>query len=106
MKYGNKKITTEDGTFDSKREYERWCELKLLSRAGSITNLRRQVPFELIPQQRDGKKTILPCRYIADFVYSDNGNMVVEDAKGMQTEVYRIKKKLMLERYGISVREV
>ena len=81
----------------------------MLAKAGEITNLRRQVPYILIPAQRDnrtGKLLERECRYIADFVYSDEGFTVVEDAKGMRTDVYKIKKKLMLQVHGIRVQEV
>lgn len=108
-KYGNKKIVTEDGIFDSKREYTRWCELKLLQRAGEIRDLRRQVSFVLIPAQKDnrtGKLLEREVKYIADFVYSDEGFTVVEDAKGVRTKEYIIKRKLLLKEYGIRIKEV
>lgn len=108
-KYGNKKITTEDGDFDSKKEYRRWCELKLLQRAGEITNLRRQVSFVLIPVQKvDGKVVERAVKYIADFVYNEPGKLycTVEDTKGVKTKEYIIKRKLMLEKYGIQIKEV
>ena len=108
-KYGNKKIETDDGVFDSRKEYARWCELKLLQRAGEISELKRQVPYVLIPVQKDwktGKIIERECRYIADFVYTEGGNTVVEDAKGMRTKEYIIKRKLMLEKFKIRIREV
>lgn len=95
--------TVVDGiTFDSKREAARYTELKLMQRAGLISDLRRQVKFELIPKQQ-GERAV---SYIADFVYSEDGQTVVEDVKGVRTPVYRIKKKLMLWRHGIRIREV
>jgi hypothetical protein len=91
----------------------------MLQRAGRISDLQTQVPFELIPTQREpatvgkrggiklGKCIEQSCVYYADFVYKDsNGNTVVEDAKGMKTEAYKIKKKLMLYRHGIRIVEV
>lgn len=108
-KYGNRKITTPDGlTFDSAREYRRWQELKLLERAGQIQNLQRQVAYTLIPKQTDadGKTIERPCVYKADFVYTENGQEVVEDAKGARTKEYIIKRKLMLWQHGIVIREV
>lgn len=122
-KYGNTKITVDGIQFDSKREAARYQELKLLERAGVISFLRRQTKFQLIPnqyapsnetytkgprkgQRKPGKLLEHECSYIADFCYIRNGETVVEDAKGYRTEVYRIKKKLMLERYGIQIREV
>ena len=104
-KYHNKKIQTKDGTFDSVREYSRWCELKLLQRAGQIKDLTRQQRFEVIPKQKYGTQTIRATYYIADFVYTKNGKTVVEDCKGVKTEVYKIKKKLMLQKYGVMIEE-
>ena len=108
-KYHAKKIETPDGTFDSQREYNRWCELKLLQRAGKISGLQRQVKFELVPTQRaqgkHGKVIEYPVTYRADFVYQEDGQTVVEDSKGFRTDEYKIKRKLMLWRYGIRVRE-
>lgn len=117
-KYHNRKITRDGVTFDSRREARRYEELQLLQQAGEIKNLRRQVKFVLIPTQREpniigprggvkkGKLLERECSYIADFVYGENGKMVVEDAKGLRTKDYIIKRKLMLRVYGIRVREV
>lgn len=109
MKYGNRKTTVFGQTFDSKHEAERYMELRARERAGEIWGLQTQVPFELIPAQRgeDGKVMERAVTYIADFVYwTDSKTRIVEDAKGFRTDVYRIKKKLMLERYGIRIQEV
>ena len=102
-KYGARKLTAPDGlVFDSVKEYQRWGELKILQRAGVISKLRRQVTYELIPKQQ-GERA---CNYIADFVYvNDKGETVVEDCKGYKTEVYRLKKKLMLWVHGIRIKE-
>lgn len=107
-KYGNKKLITDDGLFDSQREFDRWCELKLLLRAGEIYNLRRQVEYILLPGKvKDDGKIERGCSYTADFTYRDRaGREVVEDAKGFRTEVYIIKRKLMLHKYGITIHEV
>lgn len=105
-KFGAKKVVRDGRTFDSKKEAGRYAELKLLQRAGKISDLRLQVPFLLIPSQYENGKCIeRECKYIADFTYRENGKFVVEDAKGMKTDVYRIKKKLMLQKYGIKIRE-
>lgn len=105
-KYHNRKVTRDGETFDSVKEYRRFCELRLLERAGAVTDLRRQVKFELIPAQRiDGKVVERACSYVADFVYTENGQQVVEDAKGMRTQEYRLKRKLMLYIHGIRIRE-
>ena len=101
-KYGAKKITAPDGTvFDSRKEYNRWCSLRLLERAGKISDLKRQVKYELIPKQ-DGERA---CTYIADFVYCQDGKTVVEDCKGYRTDAYKIKKKLMLQVHCIRIYE-
>ena len=104
-KYHNIKTTTSDGIeHDSRKEARRWCELKLLERAGKITDLQRQVKYELIPKQ-DGERA---CHYVADFVYIDceTGEKVVEDTKGKKTKDYIIKRKLMLFIHGIRIREI
>ena len=101
-KYGNIKTTTSDGiTHDSIKEANRWCELKLLERAGKISDLQRQVKFELLPKQ-DGERAIY---YIADFVYTDNGKQIVEDVKGFRTKEYRLKKRMLLYFTGIKIKE-
>lgn len=102
-KYHNRKVITSDGIeHDSQREAKRWCELKLLERAGQIQDLQRQVKFELIPKQQ-GERAV---NYIADFTYTENGKKVVEDTKGMKTKDYIIKRKLMLYIHHIRVKEV
>ena len=109
-KYGNHRVVTEDGTFDSVKEHRRWMELKLLQRAGEIRELRRQVPFVIIPVQKDEKGKVIEreTRYIADFAYREtkDNRLVVEDTKGMKTKEYILKRKLMLYRNGIRIREV
>lgn len=105
-KYHNKRIVTPDGKFDSKREYERWCELKLLQRAGNISGLKRQVRYNLVPIQRAKGRSERAIDYIADFVYSKEGNTIVEDVKGKRTPEYVIKRKLMLYVHGIAIEEV
>jgi hypothetical protein len=117
-KYNNKKAEADGLVFDSVRERNRYLELKLMERAGDISDLRRQVKFTLIDTQREpdtqgprggikrGKVIEKETAYIADFVYTANGETVVEDAKGVKTPEYIIKRKLMLERYGIRIKEI
>lgn len=107
-KFHARKVTVNGIKFDSKKEANRYCELKLLQRAGKIQNLQRQVRYLLIPAQYDeeGKKIESYCNYIADFVYKENGKLVVEDVKGVRTKEYIIKRKLMLSVYGIRIKEV
>ncbi|MGR5595236.1 DUF1064 domain-containing protein [Bacteroides thetaiotaomicron] len=114
-KYNNVKI---DG-YDSKKEYRRAKELKLLEKKGIITGLQEQVKYELIsPQYRfyevQGVRKMLRKKellergvyYIADFVYYRDGEYVVEDTKGVRTKEYIIKRKLMLYVHGIRIKEV
>lgn len=127
QKLRNVKVIVGGIEFDSKREAERWGELLMLERAGVITDLERQVKFELIPKQvetvprygktgkrlKDGERVVeKSCDYIADFAYTRGGERVVEDAKGYRDPSsasyakFVIKRKLMLWKYGIKVLEV
>ena len=127
-KYGNRSFDNAEGHWDSKNEYLRWCFLRDAEREGLIRNLKRQVKFELLPKQTGTRvrhlKTKdrveeytkeLPVTYLADFVYEkrmiaeDGGELwerVVEDFKGERTDVYIIKRKLMLYFHKIAIREV
>ena len=110
-KYGAKKTEIDGIRFDSKHEALRYTELKYLERTGQIRDLNLQVPFELLPAQKDekGKVTERAVKYIADFVYEDkDGNMVVEDAKSpaTRTDVYKLKRKMLLYFTGIKIKEV
>lgn len=105
-KFGAKKVVAPDGqVFDSQKEYRRWCELKLLERAGKITDLKRQVKYELIPKQ-EGERA---CTYVADFVYLQDRRIVVEDCKGYKKgaaySLFSIKRKLMLYLKSIRIKE-
>ncbi len=104
-KYGNRKTSVDGIVFDSKKEANRYCELKLLEKAGVIKNLQLQPKFELIPKNKGKHRNERSCTYKADFMYKENGETVVEDTKGMKTRDYIIKRKLMLEKHGISVLE-
>lgn len=123
-KYRNKKITVDGITFDSLKEANRWKELKLMERAGEITDLRRQVKFKLIPTIREpvnqmgsqgvfkkGKVVERECSYVADFVYKNKlGFEVVEDVKGYKDSaayaLFVVKRKMMLYLLGIRVKEI
>ena len=118
-KYQAQKCEFNGEKFDSRKEVQRWFELRLLERSGEITDLRRQVKFELIPAQREpdtkgkrgavikGKIIEHGVNYVADFVYKDKqGNTVVEDTKGLRTKEYVIKRKLMLYFHGIRIKEI
>ena len=117
-KYHSRSVVINGERFDSKKELERYCELCLLLRAGKIEDLQRQVKFVLIPAQYEagtigprggmkrGKLLERECSYYADFCYMEDGHVVVEDTKGYRTPEYIIKRKLMLERDGIRIREL
>lgn len=106
-KYHNKKTVVDGITFDSIKESVRYRELKALLNAGEISDLRLQVPYELMPTVKVSGETFRSIRYVADFVYKDrNGSVVVEDAKGMRTDVYKMKRKMMAYVHGIVIREV
>jgi len=98
-KYSNKKTMIDGITFMSKKEANRYSELKLLLRAKQISNLVLQPSFELQESFKKNGKTIRAINYIADFQYEENGKIVVEDVKGVKTQVYLIKKKLFEHKY-------
>lgn len=101
MKYHSKKTIIDGITFDSKKEANRYCELKLLERAGKIKDLSLQHQFILQPPFKKNGKSIRAITYVADFVYFDLERMrnVVEDVKGYKTDVYQIKKKMFEYKY-------
>lgn len=126
-KYNNRETVADGITFNSAKEARRYRELKMMERAGRISDLKRQVAYILIPTQRaEGTETYKrgpnkgqrkpgevlekECRYVADFVYTRDGKTIVEDVKGYKQggayKVFVIKRKLMLERYGIQIQEV
>lgn len=123
-KYYNIKTKTVGGdVFDSHKEARRWEQLLLLQKAGRITDLRRQVAYELIPAQyetyerygktgkrlKDGQRLLeRKVVYIADFCYTDTetGKNICEDVKGIRTKDYVLKRKLMLAVHGIRLKEV
>lgn len=97
-KYHNRKVLYEGIKFDSKKEAIRYKELKLLEKTHEIAGLSLQPRYELIPKYTDNKGDhIRAVTYIADFTYYDNQlkKQIIEDVKGMQTDVYKIKKKLL-----------
>lgn len=92
--------TEVDGIkFASKKEAQRYQQLRLLERAGKISGLLLQTKFRLIVQD------VLVCSYVCDFQYLEDGRVVIEDSKGFKTPEYKIKKKLMKALYGIEIRE-
>lgn len=105
-KYRNVKTEVDGLKFDSKKEAKRWIELKQLLDAGRISNLMRQVMFQLVPQVvLDGRKQ-QPVKYVADFQYQLGDQIIVEDVKGFKTPEYRMKRKMMKAFLGIEVQEI
>ena len=101
-KYKNTPTVVDGIKFASKKEAVRYQELLILEKAGKISKLQLQVPFEIVRAQPGFRASY----YIADFVYYDeNGEKIVEDVKGYKNEVYRLKKKLMFKNYGIKIKE-
>ena len=98
-KYRNRKVAVDGHVFDSVLESERYKQLKLLQRAGEIKNLRLQVPFLLQERFRKNNKSYQKIEYIADFVYEEKGQVVIEDTKGIKTEAFRLKQKLFEKQY-------
>ena len=99
-KYRNKKTVVDGITFDSVKEASRYYELKELQESGKISNLKLQPRYELqeaFEHPTHGKQRAVT--YVADFEYHKEGEVIVEDVKGMQTDVYKIKKKLFLKKY-------
>lgn len=101
MKYHSKKANCANGhTHDSKKEATRCNELHLMQRAGRISELKIQVPFELIPPLKfKTMRSERSCKYVADFTYILDGVQIIEDTKGYKTPEYIIKRKLMKQRY-------
>ena len=104
-KYNNKKTIIDGITFDSKKEAKRYGELKLLERGKVISNLSLQVPFQLIPPMKINGKHHRSICYVADFAYWEGDKFIVEDTKGYQTDIYRIKKRLMKQVHDIEIKE-
>ena len=122
-KYKNKHCVVNGIAFDSYAEGRRYAYLTMLQKSGRISNLRTQVQYELIPAQRAKSTDVYKrgprkgepkpgyiienaVKYIADFVYVQDGKTVVEDVKGKRTKDYIIKRKLMLYVHNIKIREV
>lgn len=118
-KYRNEKVEYDGMTFDSKRERDRYIVLKDAERQGTISDLVCQPKFTLLPAQyheetvqlKTKVKTVRKCDFLAttytgDFQYTKDGNVVVEDVKGMVTPEYKLKEKMMLFFHKIRIRRV
>ena len=98
-KYKNKKTQIDMYIFDSAKEAKRYKELKLLEMAGEISNLELQPRFLLQESFRKNGKTYRKIEYVADFKYIEKGKTIVEDVKGVQTDVFKLKHKLFEKKY-------
>jgi hypothetical protein len=108
-KYGNVRVMIDGEVIDSKKEAKRWRQLQLLELHGHITDLKRQVAFELAPRAVFKKSRASPAiRYVADFAYYENGQYIVEDTKSpisRKLPVFRLKRHLMQTVHGLEIRE-
>lgn len=103
-KYGAKRLRVDGITFDSKLEADRYQQLKLLERAGEIKGLEYHKKFVIVPKSKYGNDVY----YEADFFYFENGKPMVEDTKSKATitSTYKLKKRLLAETHGITIKEI
>jgi len=101
VKYNNKKTQVDMFVFDSALEAKRYKQLALLEKANKITNLKLQPKFLLQESFRKDGKTYRKIEYKADFCYEENGKTVVEDVKGKETEVFKLKHKIFEHKYPL-----
>jgi hypothetical protein len=106
-KYRNKKVVIDGIKFDSKKEGDRYLQLRLMEDTDYIKDLELQKKFELIPKYEINGRKVRAMNYICDFYYFDilNNRYVVEDVKGMKTQVYKLKKKMFEYKYKIEIME-
>jgi Protein of unknown function (DUF1064) len=98
-KYGNDRTKEFDSSYEAKVA----ADLDALYRCGKIKNLRFQVPYTLV----EGRGKIRPIKYIADFVWEElDGTIIIGDAKGCKTQMYRMKRKMMMLLLGIEIKEL
>lgn len=107
-KYHNKKVFYGDILFDSKKECNYFYKLKLMEKTEMIKDLKRQVPFELIPTYKINNRTVRKMQYIADFTYitTNDNKLHIVDTKGYRTEVYKLKKKIFEYKYKMEIEEI
>ena len=99
-KYRNKKTQIGMYVFDSIAESKRYKELALLEKAGQIKGLELQPKFLLQEGFKKNGKTYRKIEYIADFMYIENGKVIIEDVKGMETDVFKLKRKMFEYKYN------
>lgn len=104
-KFHARRVKYDGITFDSKKEYERYLVLKALETKGKIGDLLVHVPYTLFPKSQYGRE----IKYVADFVYFDGKETIVEDVKGCKYgsayQIFKLKKRIMQEKYGITILE-
>ncbi len=107
-KFNAKKKVVDGITFDSTKEAKRYIELKMLEKAGEISDLELQPKFPIYVCRRQNGELHHVCTYIADFKYraGKNGLLTIEDSKGIRTPVYRLKRKMVEAQYDIQIQEV
>lgn len=122
-KYHAHRVIEDGQTFDNMKELRRYRELLILEKMGQVKDLERQKKYLIIPECREsspagprggiriGRIIERAAYYVADFVYreldpeTNEWNEVVEDVKGLRTDTYILKRKLMLYMHGIRIRE-
>lgn len=106
-KYRAKKTVIDGIKFDSRKEAKRYTELKLLERNGDIEKLTLQPRFLLQEGFRKNGKAYRKIEYVADFMYEQDGKLIIEDVKGIKTDVYKLKQKLFEKKYqDLTIKEI
>lgn len=107
MKYRAKKTVIDGIKFDSKKEAKRYIVLKALEGKGEIEKLMLQPRFLLQEGFRKNGKAYRKIEYVADFMYEQDGKLIIEDVKGIKTDVYKLKQKLFEKKYqDLTIKEI
>lgn len=106
-KYRAKKTEIDGIKFDSKKEAKRYIALRELEKQGNIEKLMLQPRFLLQEGFRKNGKVYRKIEYVADFMYEQDGKLIIEDVKGIKTDVYKLKQKLFEKRYqDLTIKEI
>lgn len=106
-KYRAKKTEIDGIKFDSKKEAKRYIALRELEKKGNIEKLVLQPRFLLQEGFRKNGKAYRKIEYVADFMYEQDGKLIIEDVKGIKTDVYKLKQKLFEKRYqDLTIKEI
>lgn len=106
-KYRAKKTVIDGIKFDSKKEAKRYIALKELEKKGNIEKLMLQPRFLLQEGFRKNGKAYRKIEYVADFMYEQDGKLIIEDVKGIKTDVYKLKQKLFEKKYqDLTIKEI